>query len=125
MDGGVSKTEMDLILDIAGLRGVHKGSAAHDLLVTWLTQPPSARFFRTCLGGIRAILRHRPPREATALRRELLWYCTRVSSASGGFLGLGSRISDKERCLLTRLETELDVRHSGAVLQVTGAVGPG
>lgn len=109
VDGEVSDKERDLVLDIASLRGVSKGSVAHDLLATWLTQPPSARFFRTCLAGIRAVLRHRSPREATALRRELIWYATRVAGASGGFLGLGSRISDKERSLLTQLDIELEV----------------
>ena len=118
-DGGVSQRERDQVLEIASLHGIKAGSAAHDRLVAWLTDCPSDQFFQACLRGVRAMLRYRPPSEAQALRRDLVWYCTRIASVSGGFLGLASRVSREEELMLTRLTEELDARHHAAVGQVT------
>ena len=118
-DGGVSQRERDQVLEIASLHGIKAGSAAHDRLVAWLAERPSDQFFQACLRGVRAMLRYRPPSEAQALRRDLVWYCTRIASTSGGFLGLGSRVSREKELMLTRLTEELDARHPAAVGQVT------
>ena len=118
-DGGVSPRESDQVLKIASLHGIKSGSAAHERLVSWLTERPSDQFFQACLRGVRAMLRHRPTSEAQALRRDLVWHCTRIASAAGGLLGWGSRISREEELMLTQLTKELDARHPAAVGQVT------
>lgn len=118
-DGGVSQRERDQVLEIAGLHGIKGGSAAHDRLVAWLTERPSDQFFQACMRGVRAMLRHRPPSESQALRRDLVWYCTRIASASGGFLGLGSGVSREEELMLTQLARELDARHHPTIVQLT------
>lgn len=118
-DGEVSQSESGQLLEIARLRGIRPGSAAHKRLAAWLAERPSDHFFQVCLRGVRAMLRRRPPSEAQALGRDLVWYCTRIASASGGFLGLGSRISREERLLLTHLATQLDARQHKTVGQVT------
>ena len=112
-DGGVSKREAELVFEIASLQGIKPGSAAHSRLDALLTQRPADEFFATCLRGIRAMLRGRPDAEADALRRDLEWYCKRVASASGGFMGFGSRISRAEEALLIQLAQELNLRHKG------------
>ena len=114
-DGGVSPSECEEVLGIAVLRGIKPGSAAHERLLGWLRERPSDRFFELCLRGIKAILAGRPSPEAQALRRDLVWYCTRIASASGGFLGFGSRVSGEEEAMLTRLVADLDVRHHGTI----------
>lgn len=122
-DGGVSQRERDQVLEIASLHGIKAGSAAHDRLVAWLTDCPSDQFFQACMRGVRAMLRHRPPAEAQALRRDLVWSCTQIASAAGGFLGLGSRISREEELMLAQLASELDSRDHAAVGQVTEELG--
>ena len=122
-DGGVSPSERDKLLEIAGLHGLEAGSAAHERLRAWLNERPSDRFFETCLRGIKAMLADRPRSEAQALFRDLVWYCTRVASASGGFLGLGSRISREEETMLKQLTLELETRHHEAVVKVTRELG--
>lgn len=117
-DGDVSSSEREKLLEIASLHGIKAGSGAHERLRAWLSERPSQRFFETCLRGIKAMLGDRPSSEAQALRRDLVWYCTRIASASGGFLGLGSRISREEEMMLTRLTTELDARHHATLLKV-------
>ena len=117
-DGGVSPSERDKVLEIAGLHGIKAGSAAYERLRAWLSERPSHRFFETCLRGIKVMLGARPSVESQALRRVLVWYCTRIASASGGFLGFGSRISREEERMLTQLAIELDARHHAAVVEV-------
>ena len=56
---------------------------------------------------------------------ELVWYCTRIASASGEFLGLGSRISAEEEALLAYLAQELEVHHHAAVGQLTEELARG
>lgn len=118
-DGGVSPTERDKVLEIAGLHGIEAGSAAYERLRVWLSERPSHRFFETCLRGIKMMLGDRPSSESQALRRDLVWYCTRIASASGGFLGFGSRISPEEERMLRTLAMELDARHHAAVVEVS------
>ena len=50
-DGGVSPSERDKVLEIAGLHRIKAGSAAHERLRAWLSERPSHRFFETCLRG--------------------------------------------------------------------------
>jgi hypothetical protein len=118
-DGGVSSSERDRVLEIAGFHGIRPGSAAHDRLREWLKNRPSDQFFETCLRGIKAMLADRPPFESRALSRDLVWYCSRIAATSGGFLGLGSRISAEEEQMLTQLAMELDARHHAGVVEVT------
>jgi len=122
-DGGVSPSERDKVLEIAGLHGIKAGGAAHQRLRAWLSERPSHRFFETCLRGIKAMLGDRPSSEAQALHRDLVWYCTQIASASGGVLGLGARISREEEMMLTRLTMELDARHHAALVEVTRELG--
>jgi len=113
-DGAVSERESQQVFNIARLRGIHPGSAAHTRLQAWLTERPSDGFFQTCLRGIKAMLHHRPGTEAQALSRDLAWYCTRVAEASGGIFGLGPKVSREEAELLAQLTAELDSRHHDA-----------
>ena len=118
-DGGISEKEKEKLLEIAALHGFKAGSAEHDRLMAWLTERPSDRFFRACLHGVKAMLHSRPPEEARSMGRELVSYCTRIASASGGFFGLGSRISAEEEAMLAHLAQELEVHHHAGVGQLT------
>ncbi len=122
-DGGVSPSERDKVLEIARLHGIKEGGAAQERLQAWLDERPTHQFFETCLRGIKAMIGDRPAREAEALRRDLVWYCSRIASASGGFLGLGSRISREEETMMKQLATELDARHHAAVVKVSRQLG--
>ena len=118
-DGEVSRRESEKVLEIAGRHGIRAGSRAHERLVGWLSERPSEQFFGACLRGVKAMLRHRPAKEAQALHRDLVWHCTRIAEASGAFLGLGSPVSREEELLLRQFSAELDARHNEAAAQVT------
>ncbi len=123
-DASVSRKETAEILEIASLRGIQPGGVPYDLLVRWLSQKPSDRLFNTCLRGIQAFLRSTAPTEATYLGQDLVLLCTRVASASGGFLGLEPSISLKEQRLLTRLAKDLELSHHTSGRQALAELEP-
>jgi hypothetical protein len=56
---------------------------------------------------MRAALETLPLEESERRKRDLLAGCTRVAAASGGVLGLGSKISGVERSVIARIASEL------------------
>src|SRR5688572_334272 len=95
-EGNVSKRERELIMEAAGARGVQVGSAAHKKLAEWLERRPSDGFFQKTLAIIQAILGTLPEDKQEGSKRDLVAYCTRIAEASGGILGLGSKVQDAE-----------------------------
>ena len=121
-DGSVSAAEAERILRVASMRGFNPGNAAYDRLQGWLDQRPSDRFFQASLRGVKAVLVHRPADEASALSRELVWYCAQVAEASGGFFGLGPRISEEEERVLAEVAGNLESTHSAAIRLVAAEI---
>ncbi|HWQ32997.1 MAG TPA: hypothetical protein VNQ79_09080 [Blastocatellia bacterium] len=122
-EGGVSRSERELILKAARLRGIEPGSAAYERLTEWLDERPSEEFFERTLRLISTMLQALPPEEREADRRDLVAYCTRVAEVSGGlvgFVGLSSRVCREERELLERIAAELE-RDGSATLQLVKA----
>lgn len=118
-DDDISEKERRMLLEIAALHGIKTGTAPHGRLTAWLTERPSDQFFGVSLRAIKAILGDRPLEEARLMGQDLVSYCTRIASASGGFLGLVSRISPEEEALLAQLARELEVHPHTAVGQLT------
>jgi hypothetical protein len=112
-EGGVSDRERDLIAQAARSRGIDGGSEADRQLTAWLERRPSDEFFEKTLRAIRAMLAAQPDAEGAVAGRDLLSYCTRIASASGGVLGFG-KVSDEERALLARITAELERHHGDA-----------
>lgn len=117
-EGNVSKRERELIMEAAGARGVEKGSAAHKKLVEWLERRPSEAFFQKTLAIIQAILGALPEDKQEGSKRDLVAYCTRIAEASGGILGLGSKIHDAENALLRKIAASLEASHKSAAKKV-------
>jgi hypothetical protein len=99
-DGEISKEERLHILEAARLHGVEPDSRAHRRLESWLEHRPGDDFFRQSLRAVRAVLHAMEPEQKHTRKLGLLALCTKVASASGGFFGLGSKISAAERALL-------------------------
>jgi hypothetical protein len=117
-EGHVTKRERERILEVAGLRGVAEGTPAHQQLTAWLDRRPSDEFFEKTLRIIRHLMQAMFPRERAASRNNLVSYCLSVAAASGGLLGLGNKVSDKEQEVLERIAAELEREHQEAARQV-------
>jgi len=106
-DNKVSGPEREMILEAARLHGVAEDSAGYQQLNEWLTHRPSEEFLDQTLRVIGDLSGTESPEDKKIDRAKLLELSTRVAAASGGILGLGSKISAEEQALLDRLATQL------------------
>lgn len=108
IDGSVSHSERNHILAIASRHGVTIDTPAYRQLLAWFDQRPSEEFFGDARRAIHRILESLPPEDQHAMKDEMLGNCLDVASASGGFLGLTSRISAAERALIDQIRKCLE-----------------
>ena len=113
-DGKISKEERLHILEAARLHGVEPDSRAHRRLESWLAHRPSDSVFRKSLRAVRAVLHAMEPEQKHTRKLGLLSLCRKVASASGGFFGLGSKISAAERAMLAEIASEVEHAHDRA-----------
>jgi hypothetical protein len=90
-DGSLDAKERQAVLDRARASGVGPGSTAQALLDAWTHM-------------VRGIRDQVGPDEAARLKAGLLDQARAVASASGGVLGMGSKVSSAEAAMLARLE---------------------
>jgi hypothetical protein len=104
-DGSLDAKEKRAILDGAAKSGVAPGSTGYELLERWLEHRPERRLLTAWTHLVRGLCDQMAPGEAAALKSALVDSARAVAVASGGFLGLGSKISPAEENLLRQLES--------------------
>jgi hypothetical protein len=114
-DGEVSGPERTEILKIAAARNVVDGSPAHAQLLHWLDERPDAAFFGRTMTLISDLLEALPEARQTDLQNDLLGASFSVASASGGFLGLGSKVSEAEKELIERFRAGFEKAHRASL----------
>lgn len=116
--GSVTTQERALALRLSEWRGVEKDSPAWRQLNCWLDERPTDEFFLTTLRIIRHILDSETGKPYATSRADLISFCMRIATASGGFLGVGNKISEGEQLALDQIVEELTKRNPEAVRQV-------
>jgi hypothetical protein len=121
-DGSIADRERALLLEAAHAHGVKEGTPAHAKLNEWLAAKPPEQMVERALQVIRDIMTF----QSTGARQEttdkLLNACERIAAASGGFLGLGTKISPDEAAVMKRVATEIERAHAEAARKVGGAM---
>ena len=84
----------------AGLGREHVG---HQLLDRWLREAPPRDLLATWTDYVRAISAALDGEGRRALQADLLGRARRVAEATGGFLGIGRKVSASEEAVLARL----------------------
>jgi hypothetical protein len=115
VDGEISREERAEILKIAAARHVAEGSPAHAKLLSWLESPPSPQFFERTMEIIGRLLQLFPDEKRVALQSDVMAASLAVASASGGFLGLGSKVSVDEKYLLGKFAADFEKAHQAAL----------
>lgn len=118
IDGSVSSAERAGILEAARLRGVEESSPAYRQLIGWLDKKPLDGFFEDTLRLIGNLLTIMPESESSKHKQDLLSYSNAIARASGGILGIGSKVSNAEQEVLDRIAREISSAHPSAVGQV-------
>lgn len=103
-DNSLDDQERRAILSGAQEAGLHTNHTSYHLLESWLADPPSMELVATWKAYIGALLQTLSSEAVETLKRDVLGRAQAVAEASGGFLGLGSKISRAEQDILTELE---------------------
>jgi hypothetical protein len=102
-DNVVDEQEKKAVLKAAAKIGFKKGEIDYSLLEQWLTHKPKQEMLVAWENFVKGLCEALPHAERDALRDELLGHAREVAAASGGFLGLTSKVSDEEEKVLKRL----------------------
>ncbi len=108
-DDRMEPDERTAALEAAEQAGVAPESPAHRLLEAWLAERPPPRLLAAWRGYVGALCEDMIPEKRLALRRDVLDRARAVAEAAGGFLGVGNRISRREREIFDILETSFGV----------------
>jgi hypothetical protein len=119
-DGSISDRERTLILEAAHAHGVREGTPAHAKLNEWLAAKPPEQLVGRALQVIRDIMAFQSTDARQATAGKLVDACERIAAASGGFLGLGSKISPEEAAVMKRVASEIERAHAEAAKKVLG-----
>lgn len=105
--GGVTHPEREALQRAARRIGITARSTAEGTLAAWIDRRPDVEWTVQVRDAIGALLRLLPRGDADALWRTVRTACDEVANASGGFLGLGARISREERQLVDDIARQL------------------
>jgi uncharacterized tellurite resistance protein B-like protein len=103
-DGKVDERERQAFLKAAAEHGIAAGSPGHDALREFLKESPREEARKAWYAWAGELKSKLAPAERTKVRDALLDRARAVAEASGGFLGLGTRISAGEQRVLTAIE---------------------
>lgn len=109
-DGALDAEERRVVLEHAGAAGITSGSPAYGLLEAWLEHRPSQRLLDAWRDLVQAIREQIGDEEAGRLKAEIVERARVVARASGGVLGLGSKVSRAEAAMLASLERPFETQ---------------
>jgi len=106
-DGAIDARERAAVLKAAEERGVTPGTPARQLLERWLEHRPGPRLIDTWKQYARGLWGTFDDAQRQAVRERTIEMARGIAEQTGGFLGLGSKVSPAERAVLEDLEQAL------------------
>lgn len=103
-DGKLDDDERSAVLDAAHEVGIQVGTPAAALLQNWLAVEPGHDTRAAWKEYVAALCKTMDEEKKRKFREGLLARSRAVAEASGGFVGLGSKISGDEKAVLDELE---------------------
>jgi hypothetical protein len=103
-DGTIDSKEKELVLACAIKMGFPKGSPDYEILSQWMTHRPSTELKDAWIHYVHGLCEKLTIEEKAELKKELIENTRSVAMASGGFMGLGNKISKSESEVLKKLE---------------------
>jgi hypothetical protein len=102
-DGNIDGAEREAVLSGAEANGVTRGSPGFQLLESWLEHRPDGRLLEVWGAFIIGLCAELGEIERESLKNQILGRARSVAEATGGFLGLGSKVSAEEEVILAEL----------------------
>lgn len=103
-DGVLESAERKAIEKAADEAGVKEGSASYKLLSSWLATKPGDELMDAWKDYIVALAGELEKTEFDQIRERVVGRVEAVAAAAGGFLGMGSRVSDSEQKVIDELK---------------------
>lgn len=103
-DGELDRKERAAILERARESGLAAGSVEYALLDAWLDRRPDPKLLAAWTHLVRGVSEELGREESARLKADLLDRARAVATASGGVLGIGSKVSSAEAAILRQLE---------------------
>ena len=122
-DGKLSNEERALILEVGATYGVKEGHSAYQKLQGWLTTKPSKDTFERALKVIRNIMSFQTAEQRQTAGQKLVDAAERIAAASGGVLGLGSKVSAEEKAVLKRVADAIEKAHADSAPKLLDDLG--
>jgi DnaJ-domain-containing protein 1 len=104
-DGEVDEDEKRVVMAAAEEMGFTKKSIDYALLAEWLQHKPPANLLEAWIHYIKGLCEKLTASEKKVLQERFIGHTRSVATASGGFLGLGNKISAAETAMLTKLDS--------------------
>src|SRR5262249_44776310 len=106
-DGSIDRREREALLKAAEERGVAPGSTPRQVFEEWLDHRPGPALLESWKRYARAIWGTLEDKGRNEKPAGMIGPARGVAEASGGFLGLGSKISPAEHAVLDEVERAL------------------
>lgn len=103
-DGAIETAERNAILKAMGEQGIDANHPAYELLASWLKESPHANLFETWKAYVKGLSQSMDPNAYKSLKTLIMQRTKAVAEASGGYLGLGSKVSALEKEQIAQLE---------------------
>ncbi len=108
-DGELDENEKQAVLKAAGVSGLAEGRLSYGLLEGSLNRSPKPVLREAWRLYMEGLCKQLQSEEKESLKEDLLGRARAVAEASGGFLGLGSKISSSEAQVLEELGGAFDL----------------
>lgn len=106
-DHQMDEREKAAVIKAAEAAGVDKESIGHLLLEEWLVNRPSSELVSVWKEYTGAIFPNLNEEDRALLRQDVIERTREVAKATGGFLGLGNKISQEEEAVLADIDEVL------------------
>lgn len=103
-DGKLDEKEKNAILGFSEQHFASKNEITRDLLIEWLNHKPPKEMLEAWLHYIKGLCENLSAEEKKSFKESFMSQAHSIAEASGGFLGLGNKISKEEASVLKNLE---------------------
>ncbi|TAJ11277.1 MAG: hypothetical protein EPO68_14650 [Planctomycetota bacterium] len=107
-DRSLDAKERQAVLAGARTSGLAPDSVEYAMLETWLERRPEPKLLAAWTHLVQGLCAQLAPAEIAKMKAGLLDRARAVANASGGVLGMGSKVSGAEAIVLKRLEAAFD-----------------
>jgi hypothetical protein len=108
-DESLDEKEKKAVISAVKQTGRAKNPEDQALLEQWLERRPEPGLLKAWIHYIKGLCEKLTPDERRELKEELMPHTRSIAEASGGFLGLGRKISSAESDMIKKLESAFEL----------------